>query len=288
MGHHAGAVVGPNLAAVAGTSLERYGIPTLAGPFFLSALLFGLAALLLVLLLRPDPAVVARGILGNVGAQASAAPRAGMRPALGVVLSQAAARLSVSAMAVGHLVMIGVMAMTPVHIRGAGHDAGHTLHVVGVVLSFHIAGMFAFSPVIGWLTDRAGPRRVIGVGIAVLLTACAVAGSAGYHSARLTAGMMLLGLGWSASMVAGSTLLSESVSPDLRTTAQGLSDLAMGLAGAVAGAISGVIVEAWGYPALTLVAALATGPLIGLVWSSPSRGDDRPGPEEATRSGAVG
>ena len=43
---------------------------------------------------------------------------------------------------------------------------------------------------------------------------------------------MMLGLGWSATMVAGSTLLSESISGELRASAQGLSDLVMGLAGA--------------------------------------------------------
>ncbi|MBA3346847.1 MAG: MFS transporter [Gemmatimonadales bacterium] len=260
-----GAVVGPSLAAVAGASLAGYGIPTLAGPFFFSALLFGLATVLLMMLLRPDPAVIARGALGNPGALTPDARQAGMRVALRAVASQASTRLGVSAMAVGHLVMVGVMAMTPVHIRGAGHDAAHTLRVVGVVLSFHIAGMFAFAPVFGWLTDRLGRRAVIFAGIALLLTACALAGSAGHHPARIGSGLMLLGLGWSATMVAGSTLVSESVPGELRASAQGLSDLVMGLAGASAGAFSGVIVHAWGYPTLTLLAALATAPLIVLV-----------------------
>ena len=74
--------------------------------------------------------------------------------------------------------------------------------------------------------------------------------------------MMLLGLGWSGTMVAGSTLLSESVPIELKASAQGLSDLVMGLAGATAGAISGLILEGWGYPRLTLLAALATAPLL--------------------------
>jgi MFS family permease len=281
-----GAVVGPSLAAPAGASLDRYGVPTLAGPFFFSALLLGLSALLLMLLLRPDPAVIARGAIGNPSAPSSDARHAGMRAALRAVVSRASARLGVSAMAIGHLVMIGVMAMTPVHIRSAGHDAAHTLRVVGVVLSFHIAGMFAFSPVFGWLTDRLGRRPVIFAGIALLLTACALAGSAGHHPARLASGLMTLGLGWSATMVAGSTLLSESVSGELRASAQGLSDLTMGLAGAAAGAISGVIVEAWGYPILTLLAALATVPLIVLVSFATDRIDVRAGPgEESDRQG---
>jgi hypothetical protein len=279
-----GAVVGPSLAALAGASLDGYGIPTLAGPFLFSALLFGLATLLLMLLLRPDPAVVARGAMGNVSAVASDARGVGIRAALRVVVSQASARLGVSAMAIGHLVMIGVMAMTPVHIRGAGHDPAHTLRVVGVVLSFHIAGMFAFSPVFGWLTDRLGRRPVIFAGIGLLLTACALAGTAGHQPARLAGGLMMLGLGWSATMVAGSTLLSESVSVELRASAQGLSDLTMGLAGASAGAISGVIVQEWGYSALTLLAALATAPLIVLASLSTISSAARP----PNKEGAIG
>jgi MFS family permease len=147
------------------------------------------------------------------------------------------------------------MAMTPVHIRSAGHDAAHTLSLVGMVISFHVAGMYAFSPVVGWLADRFGRRSVIFAGFAVLLVACALAGRAGHDPSRLAAGLLLLGLGWSATMVAGSTLVSESVPLELRASAQGLSDLAMGVAGAAAGAVSGVVVDARGYPALTSLAA---------------------------------
>jgi MFS family permease len=188
-----------------------------------------------------------------------------MRAALRFVLSHAGARLGVGAMAIGNVVMIGVMAMTPVHIRGAGHDAAHTLRIVGLVLSFHIAGMYAFSPVFGWLTDRLGRRPVIFLGIALLLSACALSWIAGRDQGRLAAGLLALGLGWSATIVAGSTLLSEAIPVELRASAQGLSDLVMGLAGATAGALSGLIVAIWSYPTLTLLAALATAPLILLV-----------------------
>jgi MFS family permease len=258
-----GAVVGPALAAPAGAALSPYGVPTLAGPYVFSALLFGLTALVLLLLLRPDPALVAREMAE--AAAESGAPRRGVRAALPVVLSRPAARLGVGSMAIGHVVMVGVMTMTPVHIRSAGQDATHTLRIVGFVLSAHVAGMFAFAPLFGWLTDRLGRRPVVAVGMVLLLAACAVAGTAGHEHVRLTAGMMLLGLGWSAAMVAGSTLLSEAVPAELRPSAQGLSDLIMGLAGATAGALSGVVVEGLGYPTLTLLAALATSPLVVLL-----------------------
>ena len=263
-----GAVVGPNFAAFAGAALDDYGVPTLAGPFFFSALLFGMAALVLMLLMRPDPALLARSAAAQPAGSAPYRTHVGMRGALRAVASTPPARLGVTAIAVGHLVMVGVMAMTPVHIRSAGHDAAHTLRIVGVVLSLHIAGMFAFSPVVGWLTDRVGRRPVILAGIVLLIVACALAGGAGTQPTRLAVGMMTLGVGWSCTMVAGSALLSESVSSELRTSAQGLSDVTMGLAGATAGALSGAVVQAWGYPMLALIAALATLPFIVLAMRS--------------------
>ena len=266
-----GAVAGPNLAPVAGTSLAPYGIPTLGAPFVFSAGLFLLAILLLVTLLRPDPMLVAQRqqrAHATSDARAHADRRGGMRAALQVVLASPAARLGVSAMAVGHVVMVAIMSMTPVHIRGAGHDAAHTLRIVGVVISVHIAGMYAFSPVMGWLTDRLGRRAVIGGGIALLLLACALAGTAGHDHRLLGAALMVLGLGWSATMVAGSTLLTDSVPTGLRASSQGLSDLIMGLAAASGGALSGVVVFAWGYPTLALIAAIMTAPLIALTFAS--------------------
>ena len=253
-----GAVAGPHLAAPAGVALSPFGIPTLAAPYFFSAVLFVITGVAVLTLLRPDPALVA----GTAGADSGA--HRSLRAGLSAIIARAPAVLGVTAMAVGHMVMVGIMAMTPVHIRGAGYDAAHTLRIVGVVISVHIAGMYAFAPLIGWLTDRLGRRLLIFAGIALLLTACVLAGGAGYDNARLGAGLFTVGLGWSCTMVAGSTLLTESVPLERRASAQGLSDLIMGLAGASAGALSGVVVSAWGYPVLALVAAIVTVPLIVL------------------------
>jgi MFS family permease len=260
-----GTVVGPQFAAVAGVLLRDYGMPPLAAPFVFSTALFAFAAVMLLVLMRPDPAVVARRTVAP--STPTDAPRVGVgfRAALHAVAADSSARAGVAAMAAGHLVMVGVMAMTPVHIRNAGHPAPETLRIVGVVLSAHIAGMYALSPVVGWLTDRVGRRPVIGAGLLLLIVACALAGTAGHGTVRLAIGLMVLGIGWSCTIVAGSTLLSESVPVDVRASAQGLSDAIMGLAGASAGAVSGVIVGAWGYPTLALLAALAATPFVLLV-----------------------
>ncbi|GAA1634278.1 MFS transporter [Catellatospora bangladeshensis] len=179
------------------------------------------------------------------------------------VLASPPARLGMTAVALGHLVMVAVMAMTPVHI-GESHNAPDTLRIVGFVLSLHVAGMYGLSPVVGWLADRAGRVPVILGGVALLVAACAVAGTAGHDTARLTVALVMLGLGWSGTMVGGSTLFTESVPMAVKARAQGLSDLVTGLAGAGAGVLSGVVVELSGYAVLTLLAGLSTIPLIAL------------------------
>ncbi|MGW5560574.1 MFS transporter [Micromonospora sp. NPDC003944] len=268
-----GAVAAPNFAALADRVTTGWGLPPLAGPFAFSAAAFVLAAVVLLGLLRPDPLLTARRLAAADapgGATPAAAPvevraprGAGMRAAWSVVRGQPAARLGIAAVAVGHLVMVAVMAMTPVRL-GESHADADVLRLVGIVLSLHIAGMYAFSPVVGWLTDRLGRRAVILGGVALLLAACAVAGTAGHHTPRLSVGLVLLGLGWSGTMVAGSTLLSESVAASVRPSVQGLSDLIMGLAGAVAAVVSGFVMQFAGYPVLTLLAAVAAAPLVAL------------------------
>lgn len=263
-----GAVAAPNFATLADEVTSGIGLPPLAGPFAFSSVAFLLAAGAILVFLRPDPLLTARRL---VAVPEQAVDTAGIRPpdrdgmvaALRVVLARPAARLGIAAVAMGHLVMVAVMAMTPVHL-GESHDDADVLKVVGIVLSLHIAGMYALSPLVGWLTDRFGRREVVLGGAAVLLAACAVTGTAGYDTTRLSIGLVLLGLGWSGTMVAGSTLLSESVPVAVRPTVQGLSDLTMGLAGASAGALSGFVVEFAGFPVLNLLASVAVVPLVAL------------------------
>ncbi|RKN49204.1 MFS transporter [Micromonospora endolithica] len=281
-----GAVAAPNFAALADRTTSGWGLPPLAGPFAFSAAAFVLAAGVLLLLLRPDPLLTARRLAAAEAPVVAATPPdvtppadavvppaptarrgAGMRAAWQVVRGLPAARLGIAAVAVGHVVMVAVMSMTPVRL-GESHGDADVLRVVGIVLSLHIAGMYALSPVVGWLTDRLGRRPVILGGVALLLAACAVAGTAGHDTPLLSLGLVLLGLGWSGTMVAGSTLLSEAVPAAVRPSVQGLSDLTMGLAGAGAAAASGFVMRAAGYPVLTLLAAIAVVPLVALALRS--------------------
>jgi MFS family permease len=149
--------------------------------------------------------------------------------------------------------MISVMVMTPLHM----HHGGATLQVIGIVISAHVLGMFAFSPVVGWAADRLGRPAVLIAGAGVLLMSLVLSGSSPEGASyQIGFGLFLLGLGWSLCTIAASTLLSESAPLDARTDVQGAADLVMGLVAAAAGALAGVIVGVFGYVALNLFAAL--------------------------------
>ena len=255
-----GAVAAPNFASTADSVLHRSGAPALTGPFIVSIGVFAVAAVLLLTLLRPDPLLTAQ----RLHARVDDPPRSTTGQAWQAIMASTDARLAIGAVTTGHLVMVAVMSMTPVHIMGGAHDDADLLRLVGIVLSVHVAGMYAFSPLVGWAADRFGRRTVIVTGVAVLLSACLVAGTAGHATPRLTAGLLLLGLGWSCMVVSGSTLLSESVPALVRPTAQGLSDLTMGVAAAVGGALAGYVVDLFSYGTLTVVAAIATVPSLAL------------------------
>lgn len=119
-------------------------------------------------------------------------------------------------------------------------------------------------------TDKAGRTETIILGFITLMVAVAVAGFGQASTAAVATGLVLLGIGWSASTIAGSTLLAESVGQESRVVVQGVSDMMMGIAGAVGGATSGLILSWTGYLGLNLAggvvgAAVLAAALVTLV-----------------------
>jgi MFS family permease len=157
--------------------------------------------------------------------------------------------------------------MTPVHMGHAGGPEGTTLRIIGLVISVHVAGMYLFSPLVGVLADRAGRTATVALGAVLLLAAAALAGTAAPGSAvQLGIGLFLLGLGWSCGLIAGSTMVTEAVSAEQRPTAQGATDLLMGLGAAVSGAVGGPLLALGGFGLVSGVSAALVLPL-ALVWA---------------------
>ncbi|OKK08472.1 MFS transporter [Streptomyces sp. CB03234] len=251
-----GAVLGPNIAAPAGRSVSGLGIPPAAGPFLWAAGVFLLSAALVAVLLRPDPLLTARALAAGTEEDAGPEGRS-LRAGVRAVRESPRARLALVTLAVSHTAMVSIMSMTPVALSHHGAD----ITLIGLVISGHIAGMYAFSPVMGWLSDRLGRLSVIGLAVGLLATAALLAGTAGPSHGQTAAGLFVLGLGWSAGLVSGSALLTDSVPQPARAAVQGLSDLTMNTAAGVGGAGAGLIVAQAGYGWLNAVAALLLLPL---------------------------
>ncbi|MEU5719755.1 MFS transporter [Streptomyces sp. NPDC020403] len=251
-----GSVLGPNVAAPAGRVFRGTSVPEMAGPFAWAAAIFLLTGLLVAVFLRPDPLLTARAL----APQSSGAEHRSLRAGVAAVRASPMARLALVTVAVCHTAMVSIMVMTPVHLGHHGAD----IELIGLVISGHIAGMYAFSPVMGRLADRFGRLSVIGLAAGLLCGAAVLAGTSGGGHGRTAAGLFVLGLGWSAGLVAGSALLTDSVPQPARAAVQGLSDLTMNTAAGVGGAVAGVIVSRLGYGWLNAVAACLLLPMAAL------------------------
>ena len=253
-----GAVLGPNLTGPGVAAAELIGVPVLAGPYLLSAAGFAAAALVLLIGLRPDPLLLARELLETQSVREDeptmAVPQRGaLATGLTAVSADASARAAVVTIASAHAVMVGVMVMTPVHMGHHGAD----VRIIGLTISLHILGMYAFSPVFGRLSDRFGARPVLALGLLQLVVAVALSAlSTPQGGAGFVGGLLLLGTGWSAALIASSALLTTSLPLDARAPAQGLSDLAMNVAGGSAGALSGLMMTLLGFPLMAATTVL--------------------------------
>ncbi|NLF04755.1 MAG: MFS transporter [Actinomycetales bacterium] len=262
-----GSVLGPNLAGwLDSWALGAGLLPAARGThtavtFALMAAMFALAALTVALLLRPDPLMLARERSGE-DPPAPSSPWRSVGTGIRVIRALPSAQVGLLGIVVSHLVMVSLMVMTPVHMN----HHGASLQLIGLVISLHIAGMFALSPLFGVATDRFGAVPVLVAGGVILAGAAAlVIGVPGHGGGRLTAGLVLLGVGWSAGLVAGSSLLTGEVPAEHRTTVQGASDVAMNLGGALGGVVAGVAVTVASYGALAVVSLVIVAGYLAVV-----------------------
>jgi MFS family permease len=277
-----GAVAGPNLTGFAGDVADDIGLPTLTGPFLFGLVGMLASALVVTVFLRPDPLLVAREAAVDTGARTAVLTGTKWSRVREVVRTRTNVSAGIAALALTHAVMIAVMVMTPLHM----HHGGAQLEIIGVVVSAHVLGMFAFAPVVGWAADRFGRVPVMMAGTVILFASLALAGtSPAGASWQIGWGLFLLGLGWSFCTVSASTLLSESAPLDARTDVQGAADLVMGVVAAAAGVVAGLVMGSLGFQALNVFAALL---VTGVVTASEfarrasmrTTGDGGPGDDE--------
>ena len=258
-----GFALGPTLGlGVAGSVANAVGLPELAGAYLMGMVLFSAAAFWIDRRLRPDPLEVAGGIQpvdpdapeGPGGLKAIRRQLVTAAKPLGEIFRLPSARLAVLGMLVSQAVMVAIMTATPLHMN----DGAQEIQIIGFVITFHIVGMFFFTPVVGWLVDRIGPSSLIAVGGLILAIG---AETAAHTSAEdrlgVFVGLFLVGLGWSFCFISGSSLLTASFPIEMRVTTQGSADLVMNGAGAIAALLAGVVCQFDTYYGLSHYSGLA-------------------------------
>jgi len=256
-----GAVAGPNLVGVMGDFAHSIGIPNLAGPFILSAAAFILAGLVLFIMLRPDPLIIAN-IIETYKREHT---YKGQPVTEEVKENKRGITVGAIVMILTQIVMVAIMTMTPVHM---GHH-GHGLSAVGLVIGFHVGAMYLPSLVTGMLIDKIGRTTMSIAGGIILLAAGVIAAMAPSDSLLLLiVALSLLGLGWNLGLISGTAQIVDATIPSTRAKTQGKIDVFVALAGASGGAMSGMIVANSSYAALSLAGGVLALLLIPIViWS---------------------
>ena len=244
-----GAVTGPNLFGPGEELGNALGLAPLAGPFLFTVAAQTCSTLIFWFGLKPDPLKYAQQIQKDAG---KAKHKISFKSALQTLKAYPVAQFAVMSIALSHMVMVSVMAMTPVHLEHMGYD----IVIVGFTISLHIAGMYALSPLMGYLADKLGKMQTILLGQFVFVAALLFAGIGHADRLMVTIGLTLLGLGWSAATVAGSALLSSTLPAEEKTNVQGLSDSVMNLSGAFGGAIAGLLLASFHFEGLNAIALI--------------------------------
>lgn len=249
-----GAVFGPTLVVPAEhLGVAWFGLQMYSGPWLFSALFFACAAVNVAVRLRPDPLLVSKA-----AAEETAEPRpVRLRRSASVIAEAPGASLALMSMVIAQAVMVGVMAMAPIDMKSHGHEA-----ISAFVVSAHIAGMYAFSPLVGRYTDRRGPLTSMRTGALVLIVACGLSALAPDSVVIMFAAMFALGLGWTFGLIGGSTLLIEQIPVDYRVAVQGTADLVIAFSGALASVLCGMVMGWTGFAALTIGSAVLTIPVL--------------------------
>lgn len=253
-----GAVFGPVFTPIEKDFGIWLGLDEFVGPYLFAGALFVLGAAVYAFLLRPDPLVLIGGTDPNAE---RTRPIRQVRRSYGVIRESPGAMLGIVAMAGSQAAMVGVMTMTPPHMKD--HDQAD---LSAMVIAVHIVGMFGLAPLVGRFVDRVGAVRAIQVGAIVLGSGTVAAVIAGYVPAMIFIGLFLLGLGWNLGLIGGTTLLTASVPKASRVEAQGTGDLTLSLCGAVAAFGSGFVKESAGYHILADMATALAAAMLAYAW----------------------
>lgn len=252
-----GSVLSTSLTPLLQSVAAKYQLPSLELGWILGGVLLLVGTALISLFLRAQPLELTPG---SASKPLEDAPQRNPWQVPNV-------RLSLVALSIGQGVMVMMMVLTPLHAKHLGHG----LPTISSLISAHLAGMFGLAWLTGNLVDRYGERRFIALG-AVLLALSALLAFFVTSAFGIGVSLFVLGLGWNWCYVAGSSLLTNSLSPLERSKIQGQTEFAVWGAAALGSLLGGFIVGHFGFGALCVLAAgVSLVPLLTLLRSSGPR-----------------
>jgi MFS family permease len=228
-----GAIVGPNLLGPTAGAASAAGLPPLTGAYIVAVIAMAGATLAAMLISKQR----VQSMSGSSGAGLTA-------------LTEPRVAVPMAAMVAANFTMVAVMTMTPVHVQLHGQG----LQVVGAVISAHMIGMFALSPLSGRLADWRGGASVVCLGVGTLVSASLLAAFADPSDALdLSVAVFLLGLGWNLCWVGGSSMLAREGAVQV----EGDVDAVIWTASAAASLLSGALLAAGGFGLVATVGGAA-------------------------------
>ena len=165
--------------------------------------------------------------------------------------------IAVCAATFGYLVMSFLMTVTPI----AMGVCGFTFSDSSYVIQAHVLGMYAPAFITGHLISRYGVNNILIAG-AMLCGASIVIHLSGITFLNFLSGLVLVGVGWNFLFTGGTTLLTETYTPEEKAKVQGLNDFFIWGTISIGAVTSGAVQYTVGWDAVNLVMA----PLVVIVF----------------------
>lgn len=259
-----GGIGGPLIVPAAEELLLGWGFAAGSGAYGLSTIMAIISLVLILTMLYPEPLLLSRIVQRAEDAENPEKEERKVAPVrtFREIMAEPRVMLAMSSLVIGQFVMVWLMVIMAVHMNKNAHD----LAAITLVIAFHNAGMYAFSWAVGWVVERIGHVTTILSGTCILaLSAIMAPLSAAFPN--LAWSMFLVGLGWSFTYVAGSSLLSNALSPDERSQIQGASESFLSIAGGLGSLGTGVVYAVGGMAFVgTLGVAMSLILLLFLGW----------------------
>ena len=158
-------------------------------------------------------------------------------------------QLAIFSASVGYITMSTLMTATPISMN-IMH--GYSIFSTGIVIQLHVVGMFLPSLITGSLIASYGHRKIIFIGIIILILCIATNFFFETYYGFLI-GLILLGIGWNFLFVSGTSLLVVSYEEDNKFLSQGFNDFVVFTSQAIGSLSAGFLLYLTNWKTLNLI-----------------------------------